>query len=182
MTTDTKRKTNVNHVDNLSNFQFLGDSNLVRFAEKILNFPVVYINNKRSINKLCVGGQTIEQLLEAVKNNINEIGPDILCMIGTNNLIKGDDTNHMLNLMQSLVEVLLQNNANVTLLTIPPVPKLHRMDKDHLQKLWDFNYSLLKFNEFEKVQVLDIAPLFLTNNKYHIKERLFEKEIFLRVM
>lgn len=153
---------------------------MVRFAEKMLDVQVEYINNKRSINKFCVGGQTIQQLLRTVQNNVTEIGRNVICMIGTNNFLKGDKINYMLKLMRLLVEELVQNDVKIILLTVPPVPKLLKVDKDHLTKLWEFNNALFRFDDGRNVKVLDIAPLFLTDDKYSVKENLFEKEIYFK--
>ncbi|CAH1970016.1 unnamed protein product [Acanthoscelides obtectus] len=93
---------------------------------------------------LCVSGQTIAQLLERVKN-AEILAPRLIVMIGFQDLIMGNNVNNMIYDLKQLVTELKHKNARVTLVTIPPSPKLPNSKKLH-ERLRIYNQAIMDYS------------------------------------
>ncbi|KAG8255446.1 hypothetical protein J6590_092643 [Homalodisca vitripennis] len=119
---------------NFEGYQMIGDSQLRRFGEKIMNLRGEYREKGGKRINLCIGGQTIEQLTRELKHT-NNLERQLIVMIGTNDLLRDKEVKSICNDYDKLVEVLLEKAEKIILVTIPPIPKLAENDRYHLNKL-----------------------------------------------
>ncbi|KAG8279631.1 hypothetical protein J6590_100614 [Homalodisca vitripennis] len=113
---------------NFEGYQMIGDSQLRRFGEKIMNLRGEYREKGGKRINLCIGGQTIEQLTRELKH-ANNLEKQLIVMIGTNDLLRDKEVKNICNDYDKLVEVLLEKADKIILVTIPPIPKLGENDR-----------------------------------------------------
>ncbi|KAG8320383.1 ATP-dependent RNA helicase ddx25 [Homalodisca vitripennis] len=165
---------------NFEGYQMIGDSQLRRFGEKIMNLRGEYREKGGKRINLCIGGQTIEQLTRELKHS-NNLEKQLIVMIGTNDLLRDKEVKSICNDYDKLVEVLLEKGDEIILVTIPPIPKLGENDRYHLNKLERMNEHIKSKENNEKVTVLEVAEKYYDNyDSTDCNVKLYEKEIFYK--
>lgn len=149
-------------------FQMIGDSQLVRFSEQILNARRVVNSSPGQAKRVhigyCVSGQKIGELLAMLKRNEFVLGDKIIMLIGTNDmtyvqvchsaclakfkwlLFQETPFNMMVQQYNMILDLMKQKQRRVILLTVPPVPKMEvpRTGSEYLEKLQNFNKFILQ--------------------------------------
>ncbi|KAG8253627.1 hypothetical protein J6590_030902 [Homalodisca vitripennis] len=165
---------------NFEGYQMIGDSQLRRFGEKIMNLRGEYREKGGKRINSCIGGQTIEQLTRELKH-ANNLEKQLIVMIGTNDLLRDKEVKNICNDYDKLVEVLLEKADKIILVTIPPIPKLGENDRYHLNKLERINEHIKSKENNEKVTVLEVAEKYYDNyDSTDCNVKLYEKEIFYK--
>lgn len=111
---------------------FLGDS-ILRRVNELLHVKSFRSGNKKICNELCVGGQTVKQLVRRIKSSQNErslwyqnfFGKNIILMIGTNNVLQNTISRvQFARPLKWLVsECLKLSPAALIICTLPPILK-----------------------------------------------------------
>ncbi|VEN57187.1 unnamed protein product [Callosobruchus maculatus] len=138
--------------------QALGDDFFLDIADNKLGYYVPDTGIKQC--GLCVSGQTIAQLLQRVKES-EMIAPRVIVMIGFQDLLMGNNINNMIYDLKQLITELKNKNARVTLVTIPPSPKLPNSRKIR-DRLCIYNQAIMDYSWSSdlKCNVIDMHRIF----------------------
>ncbi|RZF47712.1 hypothetical protein LSTR_LSTR005976 [Laodelphax striatellus] len=157
-------------------YQLIGDSQLLRFSQKILGLQREFTHSSSGSLGLCVSGQTIADLHRRIKENFHPVGEQVILLIGTNDLLKGTTTSNMCRGLTFLIQDILLSAKKLIVLTLPPVPKLARSE-DHWNRLDAYNgwIKSLPENYQGKLTVGDISPFFYRLPSKFCRLNFFEK-------
>lgn len=157
-----------------NDFQLIGDSQFVRFADQILGYKTKKLNyDGRSMFGLglCISGQTIKQLLQKIENKKYPLSEKVICLIGANDLLKGYDIEHSIENFDRLVNTLVKNNVKkLIILTLPPIPKFETR-ADHWKNLEKINSFIRSKENHIDVFILEVDELFMNFEKKFLSER-----------
>jgi transposase InsO family protein len=157
----------------------LGDSQLVRFSKQCLNFQSQLICGKHTAG-FCRGGQTIAELNEGVKQNIERVHNKVLLMIGTNDFLQHRSPEQIISDYKILIETLFKAKKDILVVTVLPIPKLALNDVDHFKKLDKVNRFINSLACIQGVKVIDATNQFINSNDESLcRLSLYEKDIFL---
>ncbi len=150
-------------VPKFGDYQLMGDSLFVRFAEQLLGYRVRRNQRPRQIG-LCRSGQSITGLLRRVKKQRpSGIHDKVICMVGTNSIRRKLNVQCCTKRMNQLVNELLQKGVKeLVLCTIPPIPR-HYEDRAIWKRLINYNRYIRKFKRWPHMRVCDIYSLYCLN-------------------
>ncbi|KAL0267170.1 UNVERIFIED_CONTAM: hypothetical protein PYX00_009518 [Menopon gallinae] len=139
-------------------YQLLGDSLLMHFSGKILHHHYTVKNGIRSVG-YCVSGQRIDQLRHRVKLRTYPLSSKMMVLIGTNDVLRGENINTMTKHFTTLMNLLRKSADKILILTLPPIPKLC-VTFYHWTLIRQYNDFLKSFDDGRSILVADICPLF----------------------
>ncbi|CAG2060926.1 unnamed protein product [Timema podura] len=146
----------------ICSYQLIGDSLLLRFAEKILGqHSKLDSESGKYVLGLCVNGQNLKQLKARIKERKYPISENVIVLIGTNDLLQSTPRVDMERRMLKLVKKLQEKAKRIIILTLPPVPRL-AFKQEHWKKLLKYNKFLLTLESEDSIRVADIYPLYVT--------------------
>ncbi|KAK4886747.1 hypothetical protein RN001_003018 [Aquatica leii] len=158
-------------------FQLIGDSQLLRFSEQLLQIcvPTTSSGESRRLG-YCISGQKIREIEQRLISKDYPIGKKIIMLIGTNDFLYNTSFDNMCSTYKSIVSFLKENVQHIILLTVPPVPKLAGR-AEYWIKLKRFNDFILTNMDERRVYVFDLASLYITYNNT-VSLEYFEETYF----
>ncbi|GJQ83900.1 hypothetical protein Trydic_g19840 [Trypoxylus dichotomus] len=166
-------------VPRYKNYQLLGDSQCVRYAEQMLGMHActsLTTGTKSRYIGYCVSGQKIQDLEHRLSNRNYEVHSKVIMMIGTNDLIQRTDVQRMCETYKVLLNRLTKRCSKIVLVTVPPVPKLEK-DLKHWETLRYFNLFIQSKVDNSKIFAIDLCTLFIGYNN-SVAHDYFERTFY----
>ncbi|XP_018331749.1 uncharacterized protein LOC108741433 [Agrilus planipennis] len=141
-------------------YQLIGDSQLLRFAEQMLDMKknVIYPsleNGKSRRIGYCVSGQNLNDLKRRLLEGEYKIHKNVIVLIGTNDMLQKTSICAMFESFEKILSILKKSANKIVFLTVPPVPKIH--SKHVLKILTDFNKYIIEKADGKTVFVVDLS-------------------------
>lgn len=144
-------------------YQLLGDSQLVRFSQVLLGLRKWSLKSHKSRIGYCVSGQRIAELGARIRASECKLNPNVIVLIGTNDMRRNIDILTIIQSYSDLVSQLSRLCEKIVLLTIPPLPFLHDQNPEtHIDKLRIINKFIQEQADGENIFVVDLCAPFLS--------------------
>lgn len=152
----------------------------MRFSTKFLGHQIKYDGNRKATVGLCVGGQTISELIDKVEQNKDGLSSKVMVYIGTNDILKNKSLQDMKSDMDRLLTILVNMGKEIIVLTLPPIPKIGS-DITRRERVRNFNTYLRGLDGHKQIRVIHITPAFCdVGQELKCNLEYFEREITLQ--
>ncbi|XP_065206928.1 uncharacterized protein LOC135836192 isoform X3 [Planococcus citri] len=145
-------------------YQLIGDSQFLRFSEKVLKESRKREKGLAYLG-LCVSGQKTNELFDRIKSNFHPVYSRVILMIGTNDLLKNTNSVELRSSFHELITHLIGKKGvrELVILTIPPVPRL-ASSSEHWKTLKQYNEHILTFRDKNGIKVIDAYAKFIKSD------------------